>query len=107
MSAQVVPGREHAPGPLARYLVEVSPSAEGLPSVQTMSVRARQAASEVARDGLDVRFLRLLFVPHDGSCLLLYEGASEAVIRRAVTAAGLDPRSISGAVGLTVDERRD
>ena len=105
MDPHVRPGRQESPGPLTRYLVELVDTADGLTAIQSISARARRAAAEVAGGGQGVRFLRVVFVPEDGSCFLLYEAESEHAIRRAVTVAGIDTRSVAGTLKCTGDQR--
>ena len=40
-------------------------------------------------EGIDVRYLRSIFVPEDETLFLLYEGASAAAVEDAVTRAAL------------------
>lgn len=94
------------PESATRYLVELAIPAGGLTAVQTLAERARRGATRAMRDGMRVRFLRLVFVPEDGSCFLLYEGASELAVRSAVAGAGIDIVTIAGALAVSGPDRQ-
>jgi hypothetical protein len=81
-----------------RYLIELADASAALVGIQALAERARRAAAEVARGGVSVRFLRVVFVPEDGSCFLLYEGESERAIRTAVTRAGIGAGRLTGSL---------
>ena len=50
---------------------------------------AEQAGAELTREGRPVRCLRSIFVPEDETCFLLYEAASEHLVREAALRAAL------------------
>lgn len=70
--------------PRTRFLVELAEGTGVLSAIQGLADQARDAAEEAAMSGLHVRFLRLVFVPEDGACFLLFEAESEEAVRRAV-----------------------
>lgn len=51
--------------------------------------RARRAAEDMAREGASVRFVRLLFMPEDETCFLLFEARDMTLVRAAAEQAGL------------------
>lgn len=83
-----------------RYLVELGGVASGPGAIQDLATRVRRAAGQVDGSSGDVRFLRLVFVPHDSSCLLLFEGDSVEAVRRVVAAAGMRAGRVTGAIGV-------
>jgi len=92
---------------VGKYLVEVYVPSSSPDALTSAVARARSAAGEMALDGMQVTYLRSLFLPGDELCFLLYEGPSaeaigEAVRRAAITferiveadtADGVDPDS--------------
>lgn len=73
---------------LNRYLVELTPPANGFEDIQLLSDRSRAACLELTRQNNPVRLLRTVFVPEDGTCLLLVEARSARAA--ATAAAGVD-----------------
>ena len=63
--------------------------------------RARQAASELGRDGIAVELVRSIYVPDEELCFFLYEAQNEAAVRSALLHAGLPAERISEAVAPT------
>lgn len=41
-----------------------------------MVARARRAADDLRGEGIEVHFMRSIFVPEDGACFYLYKAAS-------------------------------
>lgn len=76
------------PGP-AHYTVELATPAEGWSHLEQLTARARRAAEELRDEGLQVRFLRSIFVPEDDACFLLYEASAESAVLEAVRRARL------------------
>ena len=74
---------------LARYLVDVTPPPDGDPDIGELAARSRAACEAVSKDGSFVRLLRSVFVPEDGSCLLVFEARSAEAVRRAMGRSGL------------------
>jgi hypothetical protein len=72
------------------YLVELHRPALGWSDLEALTGRARAAAAELRGAGSEVRFLRAVFVPEDGTCFLLFEAESRDAVRRAAAAAGVD-----------------
>lgn len=98
MTPTLGPARLPLPESLTRYLVELSDTGGALASVQALADRARRAAAEVSQEGTRVRFLRVVFVPEDGSCFLLYEGESEQAVNRAVASGEIGVRRVAHAL---------
>lgn len=53
--------------------------------------------------GLPVRLLRSVFVPEDGSCLLVVEAKDEDAVRSASERAGMPIERVSEALGAKAD----
>lgn len=68
---------------MAVYLVETYLTRNGARELDSLQERVRRAAAEVTRDGLDVRYLRSVFVPADETCFHLFDAASAAAVRAA------------------------
>jgi hypothetical protein len=84
----------------SRYLVELTPSETGFDDIRALTDRARAAAKQLSREGRQVRFLRSLFVPEDGTCYLLFEGSSTQAVREAGRLAALQLASVSETLSL-------
>lgn len=95
MTPSLGPVDQPRPDSLKRYLVELAGTASALASVQALAERARRAAAEVTQEGTRVRFLRVVFVPEDGSCFLLYEAESEQAINKAVASGEIGVRRVA------------
>ena len=52
------------------------------------------------REGLNVRFLRSIYVPEDDTCFFLYEGSSARSVRAAVARAQLGAVRVDEALRL-------
>lgn len=74
---------------LVHYLVEVVRPEDGWQEIQSVATRAREAADELAQEGVPVRFLRSIFVPEDDACFFLYEGPTAAAVQEAASRAEL------------------
>ena len=59
-----------------KFLVELYLPDNGTDAAAATAERARAAAAELAGQGAPVRYLRMLYVPDDETCFLLYEAAS-------------------------------
>jgi hypothetical protein len=62
------------------------------------AARARAAADDLARDGDALRFLRIIFVPGDETCLVAYEAAAAETVAAAGRRAGLEFERIVAAI---------
>jgi hypothetical protein len=79
---------------LERYLVRTDPEA-----VRTEAVRARQAAEELRRENIPIRFVRSLYLPEDETCFYLYEAETIEQVREAARRAALPFEHITRALG--------
>lgn len=84
----------HEEPTLSRYVVELR-CAGDYPDVREIAARAR-AAAEV--EGSGVRFVRAIYVPEDGACLLVFEAPTPQAARDVANAAGLEVSKISDAL---------
>ena len=73
---------------LRRFLVELTPAESTFDDVQALTARIRSACTDVSLRE-PIRFLRSIFLPEDGTFLLLFEGASASAVEDAVGEAGL------------------
>ncbi len=83
---------------LGRYLVELMPSSKNLDDLQRLSARARAAADALTAQGHAVRLLRSVFMPEDGSWLLLFDASSAVAVESLCRMAALLPAANSGGV---------
>ena len=65
---------------LAYYTLELARPPDGWSRLQELSAHARQASEQMQRDGIQVRFLRSIFVPEDETCFHLFDAVSEDVV---------------------------
>jgi hypothetical protein len=84
--------------PPTRYLVELRPPKSGFEDIQSLGADSRAASEELSRSGTPVRFLRSVFVPEDGSCLLVFEAESDEAVRDACRLAAIVPNRVSEAL---------
>jgi hypothetical protein len=84
-------------GRMATYVVEhyLSRHAAGEPDATI--ARISLAANELTAGGIEVRYLRSIFIPDDETCLILVAAESAASVTVAVRRAGLDPARITEA----------
>src|SRR5262245_34122334 len=92
-------GRVMERGPeVAYFLAELYLPSTGAGGTAEAVARARGAAEEVAREGVVLRFLRIIFVPGDETCFVAYEAATSEAVAEAGRRAGLDFERIVAAV---------
>ena len=87
----------------ARYLVEVSPPAGGEIDIRDLAARSRAACEALSKEDVPVRLLRSVFVPEDGSCLLVFEASNADAVRSASERAGILVERVSEAIGAKAD----
>jgi hypothetical protein len=63
-----------------------------------LTAQARRASAQLRREGIDVRFLRSVFVPEDETCFHLYRAGSVDAVREAARRAALDVEDVSETV---------
>jgi len=78
----------HLPG----FKAEQLPGAAGL---------AKRATSEMAKEGVPVRYLGSTFVPGEERCLCMFEGPSAEAVREANVRAGLPLERIVEATNIS------
>jgi hypothetical protein len=81
-----------------RFLVELRPADTEYGDIRLIGERCREACARLDRDGTSVRLLRSVFVPEDGSCLLVYEAESVRAVADAVAAADLGATRVVEAI---------
>ena len=81
--------------PLGRFLVELTPAETGIDDIQALAARSRAACRDLTRQGMPVRFLRSVFLPDDGTCLLLFDATSAAAVEEAGRRAELHAGPVS------------
>lgn len=68
---------------MTEFLVELYVSRRDFAALEYAADRGRieTAVEELSRDGVQVRYLRRIFVPEDETCLLLFEAQSVEAVR--------------------------
>lgn len=82
-----------APTFIPVYMVEVEMDG-GYLDIRSLGAEVRRAAGHLKRGGEEIRFIRVVFVPEQGACLVLLEAGSAALARRAVSQAGVRIRKV-------------
>jgi len=77
-------------GHLAYFTLELRRPADGWATLAALTANARRASAELQREGVQVRFLRSVFVPEDEACFYLYQAATEAAVREAARRAAVE-----------------
>lgn len=72
--------------------------------VAAAAKRAKEATSEMTREGTPVRYMRSIFIPGEDKCYCLFEGVSADAVRQANERAELPVESISEALSITTEE---
>jgi hypothetical protein len=85
---------------MKRFVVDVQAPEEGWTDVQALSGAARSAT---APDRSEIRFVRAVFLPEDGSCLLVFEADDVDVVRTACAAVGIEVAAIGDLLPATAD----
>jgi hypothetical protein len=83
---------------MPEFLVELYVPRADAASMGLEVERAREAAQELSRQGLVVRYVRSIFVPDDETCFHLYKASSVEAVRQVGSRAGLRFERISEAV---------
>lgn len=68
---------------MAQYLVETYTPRRQRKELAAVAGRARRAAAGMRRDGIDVHYLRPIFVPEDEMCFHLFEAPSPEAVGEA------------------------
>jgi hypothetical protein len=82
----------------ATFLVELIPPNGAWREIRELGERSRQAAADLAGEGIAVRFVRSIFVPESETCFVLYEAASVEAVRAAASRAGLGIAAVTQAL---------
>jgi hypothetical protein len=80
---------------LGRYLLELLPEKNGYEDIRALTERSRAACDELAREHVVVRLIRSIFMPEDGTCLLVFDAASAPAIAETVRRAALPASRLS------------
>lgn len=83
---------------MLRYLVEAYVPRAGAQEAAAAGRRLRDAARELASEGLAVRYVRTTFLPEDEICFHVLEAGSVEVVREVCSRAGLGSPRIAAAV---------
>lgn len=87
---------------MARYLVELYlPRSRSLDKVAD---ETRRAAAAAARDGIEVRYVRSLYLEDDETCFHVFEAPSREAVFEATRRAGLRGARVTEAVESGVEE---
>ena len=97
-------GDQPRPAKPTRYLVELARPDGGWGELQRVTARARAGAEQLSAEGVQVRFLRSIFVPEDESCFFLYEAASPEAVGEAGRRAQLAVQRIDESVRISQEE---
>jgi len=80
---------------LGRFLLELAPHQTGYEDIRLLAERTRAACTEVSHDDVTVRLLRSVFVPEDGTCLLVFDASSAPAVAEAGRRAKLPATRLS------------
>jgi hypothetical protein len=80
---------------LGRYLMEVMPDETGFDDIRALTERSRAACAEMTSQNVVVRLIRSVFMPEDGTCLLLFDASSAPAVAEAGRRAALHMTSLS------------
>ena len=83
---------------MPQYIVERYVSREAQVAVAEEAALARQAAEQLRREGIQVLYLRSIFVPEDETCFHVYEAESVDSVRAAAARARLPLERVSEAI---------
>lgn len=78
--------------------VQLGRPGSGWTQLEQLTGRARETTEQMQREGIQVRFLRSIFVPEDDACYFLYEGHSAADVQEAVWRADLELNQLTEAM---------
>jgi hypothetical protein len=71
------------------FVAELYFSRADTAAARRAGVAARQAAEELAREGIAIELVRSIFVPEDETCLFIYEADSLESVRAGADRGGL------------------
>jgi hypothetical protein len=88
-----------APGlEMKHFLVELYVPRRAASGFEEEAQRVRSVTTDLHRGGLQIRYLRSLFLPEDETCLYLFEASGVEAVEEAVRSAGLEYERISPAL---------
>jgi hypothetical protein len=64
------------------YIVERHLPGVAAGDLTAAAARARDAADQLTREGIPIRYLSSTYVPSDGTCHCLFEAGSETAVRQ-------------------------
>lgn len=71
--------------------------------IRDLAARTRAACEALSKEGVPVRLLRSVFVPEDGSCLLVFEARDADAVHSASERAGVPVERVSEAISAKAD----
>lgn len=74
---------------MAEFILECYAPRADTTGVEQRAERTRRAVEQLTREGLDVRFVRSIFVPEEETCFFLYEASSADAVREAARRSAL------------------
>lgn len=80
---------------LGRYLLELVPEKNGFEDIRALTERSRAVCDELALEHVVVRLIRSIFMPEDGTCLLVFDATSAPAIAETVRRAALPASRLS------------
>jgi hypothetical protein len=83
---------------LGYYTLKLARPRDGWGGIPDLVARARRAVEDMQGEGIDVHFMRSVFVPEDGACFSLYKAASADDVYEAVRRAALQFDGIAMAI---------
>ena len=86
---------------MAMYLVEAYVPRAHAAEARAAGSRAREAAAELSREHVSIRYVRTMFLPEDETCFHLFEASSAEVVAEAGKRAGIRPARIVSAIDAT------
>jgi hypothetical protein len=87
----------------SRFLVEVTRGLGETEDIGDLAARSRAVCRELSIEGDPIRLLRSVFVPEDGSSLLVFEAETEGRVREACERSAIRVVEVAEALGATVD----
>ncbi|MGH3103461.1 MAG: nickel-binding protein [Gaiellaceae bacterium] len=81
------------------YRVELQLPNAGAATLAAAGERARSAAEQLTREGIPVRWVRVVYVPEDDSCFLVFEAPSSEAVVEASRRAALQHERIEETTG--------
>lgn len=83
---------------MKKFLVETYVARADAKEARKARFGARSIASEFARKGTPVRYLRMILLPGDETCFHLFEAASEEIVIAVCRVAGISSSRVVEAV---------